>query len=100
MTKFIYKPKGKAQAFAEVITLLIMPRKTREMKNNHQFKPFDKVLCRFDTEDSVWRPRFFSHIRQDAFPYCTIGGACFDFCIPYEGNEDLAFTTKSSKINR
>lgn len=63
-----------------------------DIKKEHQFKPFEKVLVR-DTYDDMWRASFFSHIKEDDGRYVT---TCFTwkYCIPYEGNESLIGTTK------
>ena len=63
-----------------------------DIKKEHQFKPFEKVLVR-DTYDDMWRASFFSHIKEDDGRYVT---TCFTwkYCIPYEGNESLLGTTK------
>ena len=61
------------------------------------FKPFDKVLMREDDEFE-WRPKLFSRVIMDEeCSYCSIDGFKFKYCIPYEGNEHLAFTNDSSK---
>ena len=62
------------------------------IKKEHQFKPFEKVLVR-DSYDDVWRACLFSHIRENDGRYVT---TCFTwkFCIPYIGNELLLGTTK------
>lgn len=57
------------------------------------FKPFDKVLVR-DSDEGLWKCDFFSHIDVDGY-YCL--RSCWKQCIPYEGNEHLLGTTKSSK---
>lgn len=61
------------------------------------FKPFDKVLVR-DDDNHAWMPNFFSY-KDDGcdYPFCMINGAEYRQCIPYEGNEHLAFTNDSPK---
>ena len=63
-----------------------------DIKKEHQFKPFEKVLVR-DSIDDVWRASFFSHIKENDGRYVT---TCltWKFCIPYIGNESLLGTTK------
>lgn len=56
------------------------------------FKPFDKVLVR-DGDEFEWRPKLFSYMDDDR--YVTLDYDRFAICIPYEGNEHLAFTTDS-----
>lgn len=63
-----------------------------DIKKEHQFKPFEKVLVR-DSIDDVWRASFFSHIKENDGRYVTT--CCtWKFCIPYIGNESLVGTTK------
>lgn len=64
-----------------------------DIKKEHQFKPFEKVLVR-DSFDDVWRASFFSHIKEDDGRYVT---TCLTwrFCVPYEGNEHLLGTTNN-----
>ena len=64
-----------------------------DIKNEHQFKPFEKVLVR-DSYDDMWRASFFSHIKEDDGRYVT---TCLTwrFCVPYEGNEHLLGTTNN-----
>ena len=68
-----------------------------EPKPECPFKPFDKVLMREDDEFE-WRPKLFSRVIMDEeCSYCSIDGFEFKYCIPYEGNEHLAFTNDSPK---
>ena len=66
-----------------------------DIKKEHQFKPFEKVLVR-DSYDDMWRASFFSHIKEDDGRYVT---TCLTwrFCVPYEGNEHLLGTTNNVK---
>ena len=64
-----------------------------DIKKEHQFKPFEKVLVRDSYEDE-WRASFFSHIREGYAKYVTTG-LVWKFCIPYEGNEHLLGTTNN-----
>ena len=63
-----------------------------DIKKEHQFKPFEKVLVR-DSYNDMWRASFFSHIKEDDGRYITTG-LTWKFCIPYIGNESLVGTTK------
>ena len=56
------------------------------------FKPFDKVLVRNDGEQEWWATLFSSYRDGD---YWAIDGLRYSLCIPYEGNEHLAFATDS-----
>lgn len=65
-------------------------------KKQYKFKPFDKVLVRFE-ECEVWLPAFYSFHNQDDMTgehYCMDGKA-YQHCIPYKGNEHLAGTTNN-----
>lgn len=61
-------------------------------KESH-FKPFDKVLVR-DNSIEKWSADFFSHIHGDNFKFVTVG-SCWEYCIPFEGNEHLIGTSNS-----
>ena len=67
-------------------------------KEQPDFKPFDKVLVR-NEERSKWQPAFFVRDRgeETIFKYKVLSiqsGRVADFhhCIPFEGNENIAFT--------
>lgn len=64
-----------------------------DIKKEHQFKPFEKVLVR-DSFDDVWRASFFSHIKENDGRYVTTC-VTWKFCIPYIGNESLLGTTNN-----
>lgn len=58
------------------------------------FKPFTYVLGR-DSENDVWTPDIFIKYKSGKHiphPY-TCCRTTWTYCIPYEGNEHLAFTT-------
>ena len=63
-----------------------------DIKKEHQFKPFEKVLVR-DSINDVWRASFFSHIKENDGRYVTTC-VTWKFCIPYIGNESLVGTIK------
>lgn len=54
-----------------------------------QFKPFDKVLVRNDS-NKKWSIELFSYYDEEdkLFHYVCLSG-CYHYCIPYEGNEYL-----------
>lgn len=56
--------------------------------------PFEsRVLVRTET-DNLWKPAIFGcYIKNDYAPYFTLGGICWEQCIPYEGNQHLLGTT-------
>lgn len=69
-----------------------------QSKEQPSFKPFDKVLVR-NRGVHKWRPAIFVQTRIGESPYkynalLLSTGHVGDFtqCIPYEGNEKLAFT--------
>lgn len=73
-------------------------KKEKEAKGQPTFKPFDKVLVR-NRGVHKWRPAIFVQTRIGESPYkynalLLSTGHVGDFtqCIPYEGNEKLAFT--------
>ena len=68
-------------------------KKVVDIKKEHQFKPFEKVLVR-DSYDDMWRASFFSHIKENDGRYVTTC-VIWKFCIPYEGNEHLLGTTNN-----
>ena len=78
----------------------IWNEKTKEVekiKKEHEFNPFDKVLVRNFEEDN-WDIEFFQEIGGEDIDYqfvCLSG--YFNFCIPYEGNEELLGTSNSPK---
>lgn len=63
-----------------------------DIKKEHQFKPFEKVLVR-DNRNEAWRAAFFSYINEYK-RYVTTSMA-WKYCIPYKGNESLLGTTKN-----
>ena len=65
------------------------------MELKPKFKAFDKVLVRrCRTEE--WEPRVFDrlHNKGGFYPYGTICGNFYLYCIPYEENKHLLGTTK------
>lgn len=74
----------------------------KEAKEQPAFKPFDKVLVR-NGDNSKWLPAFFIRYieeyaaRFNALPIHFGKARFFTSCIPFEGNEHLAFTDKDFK---
>ena len=73
-------------------------KKEKEAKEKPAFKPFDKVLVRSGREFN-WYPALFVRERGEnyekriiALPIHIGTAAEFSSCIPFEGNEHLAFT--------
>ena len=59
-------------------------------------KPFDKVLVR-DSDAGIWKAAHFSHyIGEYEYPYFTTASA-YKQCVPYDCNEYLLGTNKSSE---
>ena len=84
--------------FQEACTLW---EKSKEKKDKElpDFKPFDKVLVS-NGEGYNWHPAFFvsdrgegANYRYKVFSIQNGRVADFSICIPYEGNEHLAFTS-------
>lgn len=69
-----------------------------EVKPKCELKPFDKVLCR-NNAVLKWEVDIFRHIIEN--PDCVYKYSCmcdtWKHCIPYEGNEHLLGTNKSSE---
>lgn len=85
--------EGEAITFQEAYTLW------EKSKNQPSFRTFDKVLVR-DSDEHKWRPAIFARTRIGESPYkynalllCTGHVGDFIQCIPYKGNEKMAFTT-------
>lgn len=66
-----------------------------EEKQEHQFKPFDKVLVR-DADIQKWKCALFSHNTNDKHGFVA-SALYWEQCIPYEGNEHLVGTTDKPK---
>lgn len=84
--------EGEAITFQEASTLW------EKSKEQPCFKPFDKVLVR-SRKKSNWIPAFFVRDRGEKFaarytalPIHIGTAADFTSCIPFEGNENIAFT--------
>ena len=74
-------------------------RKKPEETPKHEFKPFDKVLVRYQ-EFHVWEPAIFKSYcySTSSVRFKTIGDEIpWNYCIPYEGNEHLVGTTDKPK---
>ena len=90
---------GEAVTFQKAYTQW---EKSKKQGNEQSpFKPFDKVLVR-NGDNYKWLPAFFVRVRGEAFGCrCNVllihSGKAADFtsCIPFEGNEHLAFTDQA-----
>lgn len=74
-------------------------KKEKEAKEQPAFKPFDKVLVR-NEKRFKWQPAFFvrdrgenSEKRYIALPINIGTAADFTSCIPFDGHENIAFTS-------
>lgn len=88
--------EGEACTFQEACTL--WEKKEEEAREQPAFKPFDKVLVRCD-KTYKWLPAFFvrdrgeeTGWRYNALPIHSGHAGDFTSCIPFEGNENFAFT--------
>ena len=88
--------EGECCTFQEAYTLW---EKEKEAKEQPAFKPFDKVLVS-NGEEYNWQPSFFvsdrgegAIYRYNVLPIQSGKVADFAFCIPFEGNEHLTFTS-------
>lgn len=60
--------------------------------------PFEsKVLVRSGDSFSEWKPAIFGIYRNKYNNFYVVGGTCWKYCIPYEGNEHLLGTTNDCK---
>ena len=67
-------------------------RKIQPHYDINNFKPFDKVLVRYDNTEN-WKCDLFSHISTSKEYKFVCVGATYCQCIPFEGNEHLLGTT-------
>lgn len=92
--------EDEAVTFKEAYTQWVeKEKKAMKAKEQPAFKPFDKVLVR-DTEGETWLPAFFVRDRGQSFDWryrvmaINTGKVLIvTSCIPFEGNEHLAFTS-------
>jgi len=71
-------------------------RKLKHYKEKYEFKPFDKVLVR-DNSEGKWVPdifRYYDGNYPKDYPYRCCAND-YKYCIPYEGNERLVGTTNN-----
>lgn len=88
--------EGECCTFQEAYTLW---EKEKEAKEQPGFKTFDKVLVR-NRGDQKWLPAFFvrdrgeeTGWRYNVLPIHSGKSADFISCIPFEGHENIAFTS-------
>lgn len=63
------------------------------VKQEYEFKPFDRVLVRMCDEEA-WRISLYGFKREDGTHNC-VNTSCWEQCIPYVGNEHLLGTTNN-----
>ena len=82
-------PSDKNKLFSFIIRKGYKYDKKQYKLIKQEFKPFDKVLVRNNT-DEKWSINLFSYYEEEdqAFPYVCVSGR-YEHCIPYEGNEHL-----------
>lgn len=69
-------------------------RVIEDIKPEHKFKPFEKVLVR-DGKTDKWSVNLYGSKRKvGRYNYMCVGGLSV-YCIPYEGNEHLLDTNKN-----
>lgn len=61
-----------------------------------EFKPFDKVLVR-DDNSGEWCLALYAYYQEATKLHRMVGGARWDQCIPYDGNDHLLGTTDKPK---
>ena len=93
--------EDEAVTFKEAYTQWVeKEKKAMRAKEQPAFKPFDKVLVR-NTELEKWQPAFFARDRGESFDWRRYRVMAINTgkvlivasCIPFEGNEHLAFTS-------
>ena len=86
---------------------LEIEKKAMRAKGQPAFKTFDKVLVR-DSDAEEWKPAIFIRMskeeEKEELPYQVFNlYYCFSHetaqCIPYEGNEHLAFTSDLADLS-
>lgn len=92
--------EDEAVTFKEAYTKWVeKEKKAMKAKEQPAFKTFDKVLVR-DEKENEWIPALFvrdrgegANYRYEAFSIQSGKTSGFSSCIPFEGNEHLAFTS-------
>lgn len=86
-----YDPAGNfSQAWSSNHDLVLEVHDTEQ-----EFKPFDKVLVR-DDDSGEWCLDLYAYRVKPRF-HRMVGGAYWEQCIPYEGNESLLGITDKQK---
>lgn len=74
----------------------IIDHEVVELKPEHVFQPFEKVLVR-ESQSSKWDMDIFRRYEPDSNRYIGFWFSYWHYCIPYEGNEHLLGTTDAPK---
>ena len=91
--------ENEAELFSKHYSIWKEKEKEKKAKSKCSFKPFDKVLVRSGNNCS-WLPAFFVRDRGEDFawrfnvlPIHSGHAGDFSSCIPFEGHENIAFTS-------
>ena len=91
--------ENEAELFSKHYSIWKEKEKEKKAKSKCSFKPFDKVLVRSGNNCS-WLPAFFVRDRGEDFawrfnvlPIHSGHAGDFASCIPFEGHENIAFTS-------
>ena len=94
--------ENEAELFSKHYSIWNEKEKEKKAKSKCSFKPFDKVLVR--CKNCKWLPAFFirdigedNAARVNALPIHCGKAGFFTSCIPFDGNEHLAFTDEDFK---
>ena len=91
--------ENEAELFSKHYSIWKEKEKEKKSKSKCSFKPFDKVLVR-SGNNCIWLPAFFVRDRGEDFswrfnvlPIHSGHAGDFASCIPFEGHENIAFTS-------
>ena len=91
--------ENEAELFSKHYSIWKEKEKEKKSKSKCSFKPFDKVLVR-SGNNCIWLPAFFVRDRGEDFalrfnvlPINSGHAGDFASCIPFEGHENIAFTS-------
>ena len=91
--------ENEAELFSKHYSIWKEKEKEKKAKSKCSFKPFDKVLVR-SGNNCIWLPAFIVRDRDEDFAWrfnvlLIHSGHAGDFpsCIPFEGHENIAFTS-------
>ena len=90
-----YFKQHKMQEISAADFLALTPEDVKDAPKEPEFKPFDRVLVRYDDDDE-WGIDFFESYDYEHLWYRCLSSYCHQ-CIPYEGNEHLLGTKEDVK---